>query len=185
MVKNFVFKSCFILLCGFLMNSCKKDKKTAIEMDYPFFVYYNMEIDVTRVDTFIERESFEISTTLEGEMSNKNSTKKNIRSAKLAFLRIQVLDYALDTNKYGNLRDLSAMELDIKKEGFGQELVASKLIPDVYTKAVNLDLRDVELREYMKQDVIKLVIRYKKRREMPNEMPFVITGKYIIVADPL
>jgi len=177
-----------MLLSIFLLNSCGKDEKPQVIFEFspPLPLGYNMEIDTSNVDSFTVRETFDFPASLEGELSKQNTTKDKIISAKLVFMRIQVMDYAYaDSNKYGNLRDIAVLELDIKKTGVGQQLVAKKMISDVYTKAVNLDLEDVELKEYLKQDNFRMVIRYMKRRPMPNEMPFIISCKFRITADPL
>jgi hypothetical protein len=96
------------------------------------------------------------------------------------------LDYAVyDSVNYSNLKDLSEIRVDIKNSNVGQMEVARKLIPDVRVKAVNLDLPDVEGKEYLKQDNFSMVFKYRKRRGMPDEMPFIISLKFKITADPL
>ncbi len=175
-----------LLLSSVLFNSCKKDAKADVVIEYSIPFINNMEIDMTKVDTFVERESYDFPTSLDGELAKNNTSKEKIKSAKLIFMRIQVMDYAYaDSTRYGNLRDISAMELDIKKEGLPQLLIAKKMIPDVYTKAVNMDLQDVELKEYLKSNSFRMVFRYMKRRQMPNEMPFIVTLKFQITASPL
>jgi hypothetical protein len=171
---------------GLVLNSCKKDHKSEVIIEYQIPFANNMEIDTLNVDSFIERESYDFPTSLEGELSKNNTAKEKIKSAKLTFMRIQVVDYAYaDSNKYGNLRDLSVLQMDAKKIGVGQQQIAHMTIPDVYAKAVNMDLDDIELKDYLKQESFRLVFRYKKRRPMPNEMPFVILLKFKIIADPL
>jgi hypothetical protein len=177
----------FVMLgFGLLTDSCKKDHKSEIIIEYQIPFANNMEIDTLHVDSFVERESYDFPTSLEGELAKNNTAKEKIKSAKLTFMRIQVVDYAYaDSNKYGNLRDISVLQMDAKKDGIGQQMIAHKNIPDVYTKAVNMDLDDIELKDYLKQESFRLVFRYKKRRPMPNEMPFVVTLKFKVIADPL
>jgi hypothetical protein len=177
----------FVMLgLGLVSNGCKKDHKSEIVIEYQIPFANNMEIDTLNVDSFIERESYDFPTSLEGELAKNNTAKEKIKSAKLTMMRIQVVDYAFaDSSKYGNLRDLSVLQMDAKKIGIGQQQIAHINIPNVYTKAVNLDLDDVELKDYLKQESFRLVFRYKKRRPMPNEMPFVVLLKFKVIADPL
>jgi hypothetical protein len=76
--------------------------------------------------------------------------------------------------------------MDIKYDGIGQDLMASKVaIPDTRTKVLNLDIADVELKNYFQQPTIQMVFKYKKRRQMHNIMPYIIIGRLKIVADPI
>jgi hypothetical protein len=176
----------FILVCGLVLNSCKTDGKTEIVMYHTIFRPYNMTVDLTMVDTFIEKETYDVSAELEGDLARHNSTKDKISSAKLIELRIQIGEWAYqEPEKYSNLCDISEIEVDIKKNGIGSELIATKLVPDLYTRSFKLDLREIELKDYMKQDTLNLVIRYKKRRPMKNEMPIYIYGTFRIAAQSL
>lgn len=186
MFKKTLGRLLFIIVCGLLLNSCKVDHMAEVVMYTPFYLGYNMNPDSSKVDTFIERETYDLSTELEGDLARNNSSKNQITSAKLIELRIQVGEWAyLAPEKYSNFSDISAIEVDVKKKGLGQEMIAGKLIPDVYTRGFTLDLRDIELKDYLKQDTLNLVIRYKKRRAMKNEMPFYIEGRFKIMAKPL
>ncbi len=187
MLRRFSVLLLILLTNSILFNSCKKDKaKTDVIIEYPIALPDLMEIDTLNVDSMVERETFDFPTTLEGELAKNNTTKAKIKSAQLVFMRLQVMDYAYaDSTKYSNLRDIAELELDIKKEGIGQALIARKSIPDVYVKAVNLDLENVDLKDYLKADNFRMAVRYKKRRPMPNDMPYVISIKFRIVADPL
>jgi hypothetical protein len=119
-------------------------------------------------------------------LAKNNTSKSKIKSAKLIGFRIQVLDYAVyDSVNYSNLKDLSEVRVDIKNKNVGQVEVARKFIPDVRVKAINLELPDVEGKEYLKQDNFSMVFKYRKRRAMPDEMPFIISLKFKITADPL
>jgi hypothetical protein len=101
-------------------------------------------------------------------------------------MRIQVMDYAWeDSTKYSNLKDMSFLSMDLKKAGFGQDLVASKNIPDLRTRFVNLELNDVELKEYLAQESFGFVVKYIKRRGMLHDMPFAINLKFKIIAETL
>lgn len=182
------FKTYFILLTSVLfLSNCKKERQTEIILEYPLVFLDNMEIDTLNIDSLIIRETFDFPTSLEGDLAKNNTSKAKIKSAKLVYMRIQVMDYAwTDTTKYSNFRDLSMMSLDIKKDGIGQELVASKTInSNDRIKAINMDLSDVECRDYLKQDQFRMVVKYRKRRGMHHEMPFSITLRFKIVADPL
>jgi hypothetical protein len=75
--------------------------------------------------------------------------------------------------------------MDIKKIGIGQNLIANKNIPDIRTKFVNLDLNDVELKEYLSQESFAFVVKYIKRRGMLHDMPFAINLKFKIIAETL
>jgi hypothetical protein len=186
MVRKIPFSLCCILLVVSLFNSCKKDDKTDVVLEYAIPFPENMEIDVLNVDTFVERESYDFPTSLDGELAKNNTSKDKVKSAKLIFMRIQVMDFAYaDSSRYGNLKDISDMEMDVKGENLPQLLVSEKAIPDVYTKAVNMNLKDVELKDYLLKDHFRMVFRYKKRRPMPNEMPFIISVRFRIVAESL
>ncbi|MDP2176280.1 MAG: hypothetical protein Q8K70_10270 [Bacteroidota bacterium] len=175
------------LACTLVLSSCKKDpKKDLIEIEYPLYFPDKMVGETHGVDSLIDRETFEFPTELDGELAKNNTNKSKIVSARLIFMRIQVLDYAYqDSTKYSNLKDISEIYLDIKKTGVGQELIAKKMIPDVRTNAVNLDLEDIELKKYLQADNFAMVVKYKKRRGMLHDMPFVISLKFKITAEPL
>jgi hypothetical protein len=176
-----------LALSTLVLSSCKKDpKKDLIEIEYPLFFPDKMVGETHGVDSLIDRETFEFPTELDGELAKNNTNKSKIVSARLVLMRIQVLDYAFDdSTKYSNLKDLSEIYLDIKKSGIGQDLVAKKMIPDVRTKAVNLDLEDIELKKYLQEDKFAMVVKYKKRRGMLHDMPFVISLKFKITAEAL
>lgn len=185
-MKSFLKIGSTFLLLTLLLNSCKKDNQTEIILEYPLLFLDNMEIDEKNIDSLIVRETLDFPTTLEGDLAKNNTSKDKIKSAKLVFMRIQVMDYAYDdSSKYSNLKDLSFMSLDIKHSNIGQKLIASKSISDVKTRAINLDLEDAEVKDYLKQDNFRMVVKYRKRRAMPHEMPFVISLRFRIVADPL
>jgi len=178
----------FIAFCAFslLSTSCKKESQTEIELEYPIIFPDLMEIDVKSVDSFVIRESNDFPTSLDGELAKHNTNKSKIKSAKLTFMRLQVMDYAFaDSTKYSDFGYISELMMDIKKDGLGQALIAKKSIPNMRTKAVNLDLENVELKDYLQQETFKMVFKYKKRKAMPNDMPYVITLKFKIIADPI
>jgi hypothetical protein len=177
----------FFILSLFSVSSCKKEKNQGdVVLEYTIPFIEKMQIDVNNIDSFIERESYSFPTQFDDELAKNNTNKSKIKSAKLIFMRIQVIDYAyLDTSNYSNLKDISDMEVYAKNDNVGTSLIATKSIPDLRTKAVNMDLQDVELRDYLKQDNFNMIFRYKKRRAMPNEMPFIISLKFKIIADPL
>ena len=186
-MKSLLYKFLFVCTTSLLFCDCKKEKSPSeIVLEYPILFPQNMEIDTLNVDSLIVRESYEFPANLEGELAKNNTSKSKIKSAKLIGFRIQVLDYAVyDSVNYSNLKDLSEIRVDIKNTNVGQIEVARKLIPDVRVKAVNLDLPDVEGKEYLKQDNFSMVFKYRKRRAMPDEMPFIISLKFKITADPL
>lgn len=176
----------FALLIPVFFTACKKKKQEVIKMEYPIIFTDKMQIDTENVDSFVTRETFPFPTSLEGELSKKNTSKSKIRTANLQFLRLQILDYAYqDTQNYCNLQDISDIILSVKADGLGTREVAFKAIPDVRTNAINLDIHSVELKEYLQRDFFSMVISYKKRRAMHHEMPFVISTKFYIEADPL
>jgi hypothetical protein len=186
MKKLFVMAIPFFALFLFGMSSCKKKDKSEIKMEYPMVFQENMEIDTENVDSFVVRESYPFPTFLDGELAKNNTSKDKVKSAKLAFLRMQIWDFAYsDSSKYSNLSDISDIILELKADGLGAVKIASKKIPDIRTNAINLDLEDVDLKEYLKKDEFTMIIKYKKRRAMYNEMPFILSTKFIIVADPL
>jgi len=186
MFRQIIVNVSLICLTFFLFDGCKKDKKQDVELEYPISFIDYMEIDTTNVDSFVTRESIDFPTALDGDLAKNNTSKEKIKSARLVYLRLQVLDYAYaDSAHYANLSDISEISLDIKKDGIGQHTVAHKLIPDVRTKNIIMDLTDVELRDYLKQDNFRFVARYKKRRPMPNQMPYSIVLKFKVIAEPL
>lgn len=186
MLKKKIINLLFISLALLAIGSCKKDKKQDVEIDYPISLPDVMEIDTTNVDSFVIRESIDFPTFLDGDLAKNNTSKDKIKSAKLTYLRLQVMDYAFaDSAHYANLSDISELSMDIKKDGIGQHTVAHKLVPDVRTKSVIMDLTDVELKDYLKQDNFRMVIRYKKRRPMPNQMPYTVVLKFKVIAEPL
>jgi hypothetical protein len=176
-----------LILPLFVFNSCKKDeKKNLIEIEYPLSFFDKFVGETHGVDSLIIRESFEFPTSLDGELAKKNTNKSKIVSARLTYMRIQVMDYAWeDSTKFSNLKDMSLLSMDLKKAGIGQDLVASKNIPDVRTRFVNLDLNDVELKQYLSQESFAFVVKYIKRRGMLHDMPFAINLKFKIIAETL
>ena len=176
-----------LILPLFVFNSCKKDeKKNLIEIEYPLSFFDKFVGETHGVDSLITRESFEFPTSLDGELAKKNTNKSKIVSARLTYMRIQVMDYAWeDSTKFSNLKDMSLLSMDLKKAGVGQDLVASKNIPDVRTRFVNLDLNDIELKQYLSQESFAFVVKYIKRRGMLHDMPFAINLKFKIIAETL
>ncbi len=102
-------------------------------------------------------------------------------------MTLQTLDYNYaDSTKYANFKDLTDMYLDIIKPGIGQENVAFKLnIPDKRIKILNMDMTNVELKEYLKQETFQFVAKFRKRRARPHKMEYFIKLNFRIVADPL
>ena len=183
-------KILFLVLFVSVGISCKKHKsQTEIVVEYPIILADNFEValDTLPLDQYIIRESFAFPIDLDSELSKHGTNKKSIKSAHLVSLKLQVLDYAYaDSTKYDNFKDLSEMYMDIKFDGIGQQQIASKtFIPDIRTKVINLDMANVDITRYLQQETIKMVFKYKKRRQMHNEMPYIISGKFSIVADPL
>lgn len=191
-----------VMLCSL---SCRKEKKkgSEINMDYPLVSGYTMEValDTVNVDSFIYRESIDFPTNLGDQLAQNNTSKDLIKSAVLESLKLQILDYAYeeiyhcyntgwssvcDSIHYSNFQDISMIYLDIKKDGIGQDLIAKKdFNPDKRTNIINLDIVNVELKKYLQQETFRMVFKFKKRRQMHHQMPFVIIGKFKIVADPL
>jgi hypothetical protein len=171
----------------FIFNSCKKEeKKNLIEIEYPLSFFDKFVGETHGVDSLITRESFEFPTSLDGELAKKNTNKSKIVSARLTYMRIQVMDYAWeDSTKYSNLKDMSMISMDIKKTGVGQNLIANKNILDIRSRYINLDLNDVELKEYLTQESFAFVVKYIKRRGMLHDMPFAINLKFKIIAESL
>jgi hypothetical protein len=187
-MKYFRLSAFFVLIT--LFSACKKDKSpTEIVIEYPIFFadQFEVALDTVALSEYIVRESFAFPMDLDTELSKQGASKKSIKSAKLMFLKLQVLDYAYpDSNKYCNFKDLSEMYMDIKYDGIGQDLIASKsLIPDTRTKVLNLDMADIELKNYFQQPTIQMVFKYKKRRQMHNIMPYIIIGRLKVIADPI
>lgn len=188
-LKNISVYSILVLVI-FTSNSCKKEKsKTEIVIDYVIPFPDNMELDnnTNDIDSLIQRTTVEFPTTLDGELAKNNTNKSLIKSAKLTSMTMQVLDYAYsDSTKYANFKDLKDMYLDILKAGIGQENVAFKEnIPDKRIKILNMDMSNVELKEYLKQETFQFIAKYRKRRARPHEMPYIIKLNFRIVADPL
>ncbi len=198
-------KSCifiFLILCSM---SCEKDKKkgSEITMDYPLIAGSMMEValDTVNVDSFIYRESIDFPTNLDDQLAKNNTSKNLIKSAVLESIRLQIVDYyyeedfhcynygwntVCDSVHYSNFQDISIIYLYIKKDGIGQELVAQKEFhPDKRTNTITLDIVGTELKKYLQQESFRMVFKFKKRRQMHHQMPFVIIGKFKIVADPL
>ncbi|MCC6818598.1 MAG: hypothetical protein IT245_06895 [Bacteroidia bacterium] len=59
------------------------------------------------------------------------------------------------------------------------------MIPNQRTKAVNFVLEDIELKDYLQKDFFRMVIKYRKRKSMYNQIPFYIAATFKIIADPL
>lgn len=164
--------------------ACKKDKsKSEIELDYPIFFPEVMEIDTLNIDSLIVRETYPFAIDLQSDLTNKNL----IKSAHLMSLRIQTADYAFyDSVNYCNFNDIKEIYLSIKNVDVGTELVAQKIeIPNTRVKVINLDVLGTELREYLRKENFQMVVKYRKKRGMPDQMPFYITGKFKVYADPL
>lgn len=175
----------FVLLTLF-SGSCKKDKQKTIELDYPLLMGDMMEIDTSEVDSLIIRETVDFPTSLDGELAKHNTSKAKIKSAKLTSLRLQMLDIDYnDTMTHSDFGHISEIFMDVKEMSLGQKQVASKSIPNQRTKAVNFILDDVELKDYLQKDFFRMVIKYRKRKSMPNDLPFYIAATFKIVADPL
>lgn len=174
-----------IVLTPFI-NSCKKDKNTLVEIDYQYPFQDMMEIDMYNVDTFVTRETMQFPTMFDGDLAKKNTSKEKIRSARLTSLRLQMWDWAYeDTVNHCNIRELSEIRLSLNAEGLGAKEVAYKIIPDVKTNAINFDLNDVDIKEYLQKESFSMIIKYKKRRAMPHDMPFIISTKFKIFAETL
>ncbi len=174
----------------FFVSACKKDKSpTEVVIEYPIYMadQFEVALDTVNLSEYIIRESFAFPMDFESELAKQGASKKSIKSARLLFLKLQVLDYAYpDSTKYCNFKDLNEMYMDIKYDGIGQDLIAFKsFIPDTRTKILNLDIADIELKNYFQQESIKMVFKYKKRRQMHNIMPYIIIGRIKIVADPI
>lgn len=179
----------YTLVSVFLVSfqtACKKKKQESIVIEYPIFFADMMEIDTSDVDSLIIRETFDFPTQLDGELAKNNTNKSRIKSARLTALRVQMLDVDFnDTLTHSDFGHLSEIMIDIKKDPLPQRQVAYKLIPNQRTKAVNFNLEDVELKDYLQQDVFRMVFKYRKRKLMPHDLPFYIAGTFKIIADPL
>jgi hypothetical protein len=185
-MKKLLVYTLFATLLFSLPIACKKKKQESVVIEYPIFFANMMEIDTSEIDSLIIRETDDFPTQLDGELAKNNTNKSRIKSAKLTALRIQMLDVDFyDTMTHSDFGFLSEIMIDIKKDPLPQKLVASKLIPNQRTKAVNFNLEDVELKEYLQQDVFRMVFKYRKRKSMPNDLPFYIAGTFKIIADPL
>ena len=182
-----ILRNALLVLLSLSLSNCKKDKQKEITIEYPLFFVNNMEIDTTEADSLIVRESIDFPTNLDGELAKNNTDKSRIKSGKLEFFRIQILDNAVfDSLNYCNFKDLKEMSIDIKHNDLGQFEVANKLnIPDTRTKALNLDLTNIELKEFLQKETFRMVFKYRKRRQMHHEMPFVVSLKFKIVAEAL
>ncbi len=181
----------FILLFVTIGFSCKKDKSTTadIVIEYPIIIgdQFEVALDTVKLSEYITRESFAFPLDLDAELTKHGTNKKSIKSAKLMFVKLQVLDYAYaDSANYCNFKDLGELYMDIKYDGIGQDLIASKAyIPDTRTKILNLDINDIELKNYFQQETIKMVFKFKKRRQMHNIMPYLVSARLKIIASPL
>lgn len=184
------FRLTAILVLVLFASACKKDKSpTEVVIEYPilFVDQFEVALDTLKLSEYIIRESFAFPMDLDTELKKQGASKSSIKSARLMSFKLQILDYAYpDSTKYCNFKDLQEMYMDIKIDGVGQDLIASKsFIPDVRTKALNLDIADIELKNYFQQETIKMVFKYKKRRQMHNIMPYLIIGRLKVIADPI
>jgi len=188
------FKKNLFVVLGLIfilpIGCCKKEKsKTEVVIDYPLLFPDNMELDnnTNDIDSLIQRITPNFPTQFDGELAKNNTNKSLIKSAKLTSMTLQTLDYAYaDSTKYANFKDLSAMYLDVYKSNFGQVNAAFKEnIPDVRTKILTLNMKDVELKQYLQSESFQFIVKYRKRRARPNEMPYIIKLNFHIVADPL
>lgn len=185
-MKNFKFTILVFAIFSLLSSACKKDEKSQVELEYSVLFPILMEIDTSEVDSMIVRESNEFPTTLDGELAKHNTNKSKITSAKITSMRLQMLDLDFnDTITHSDFGHLAEIMMDIKKDPLPQRLVASQVIANKRTNAVNMKLEDVELKEYLQQNSFGMVIKYRKRKLMPNDLPFFITVKFKIIADPL
>lgn len=167
----------------FLSNSCKKSKNTDVEIILPILFVDRMPEEQEGVDSLIERVTYEFPTNLDDALIKNNTKKENIKSARLTNLRLQVVEHTyLDSTHYSNWKELSEIQLDIISSKVGREKVAFKLIPDVRTKAINMEIIDVELKSYLQQDKFAMAIRYRKRRPMYHDLEYVISGSFKIIA---
>ncbi len=184
------YKPLVFILLVLLSFSCKKKKSSSeIIVEYPIVFLNNLEVDLDTVplDQFIVRESYDFPTNLDDELKKHGTNKQSIKSAVLLSLRLQELDYAYaDSTKYFNFKDLKEIYLDIKESAVGQELIAQKtFIPDVRNNIINMDIIGSELKSYLQKETFRMVFKYRKRRQIHQEIPFTIVGKFKIVADPV
>ena len=64
--------------------------------------------------------------------------------------------------------------------------VAFKLnIPDKRVKILTMDMSNVELKEYLKQEKFQFIAKFRKSRARSHPMPYIIKLNLRIVADPL
>lgn len=186
-MKRILNITAFVLLISSLSISCKDPKsQTEVIVEYPLYKTDMMEIDTTNIDSLIIRETDDFPTALDGELAKHNTNKSLIKSAKLTGLRIQMLDHDYnDTMTHSDFGHLSEIFMDVKESSLGQKQIAYKSIPNQRTKAVNMILSDVELKDYLQKDAFRMVIKYRKRKSMPNDLPFYIVAYFKIIADPL
>lgn len=176
------------LLLSISSYQCKKcNKNYYVDFELVQFVPQNMEIDQDNLDSLITRETDVFPTDIFESQLSKNKTKKNrIISARLIELKMQVMDHAFrdTTGVYSNFKDLKDIYLDLRTPSGGTTQVAYREnIPDVKVKSIAMILEDKELAPYIKDDNFQMIIKYRKRRLMHHEMPFVITVRFKVTAE--
>lgn len=182
-----VYKTLALLIsCSLLFITCRKEGKSEVIFEYPMEFPLQMSSDTVDIDSLIEKTTVNFQTQLEGKLAEHNSNKSKIKSARLVFMQLKVpAPVFYDSNSYSNLRDISEIMLDIRQDQVGQMPVAHKLTEDKRTMSINMNLLDAEIKDYMMNEYFSLVIKYRKRRPIYKEMPFSISFRFRIVADPL
>ncbi len=133
-----------------LMVSCKAlDKLTQFDLDYSTSYTYEANTPPNTPDSVATPD---ITTNIERELEIKESKKELIESAKLKEMKLQ-----LNSDAGTRFTFLKSVDLYVSAPGREKVLVAYKhgITDDIGTELV-LDLTNVELRDYVKNDVITL-----------------------------
>jgi len=116
-----------------------------------FDLTYNTNVTIessTIIDIPIQIISPEVSTNSEQEFENNNTRTDLVESIKLKRLRMDLI-----TPENGNFNFLNEIRIFIRAEGLEEILIASSVaIPENGLRALELDIENIELRDYIRKD---------------------------------
>ena len=177
--------SCLCMMLMLVINGCRKDAKTEIQIEYPFYYPCLLNSDARMSDTLTLMEIINLKDTLEQVLKEHQTSKERIKSIKIISLSLYEPEFAFyDTMRFANFRDIETLELFMHHDLIGDKRIAYKVVADQLAKSINPELEDTELKAYVLQDAFGVKVAYRKRRYKNCEMPFVLTLKLRITADP-
>ncbi|WP_299213472.1 hypothetical protein [uncultured Dokdonia sp.] len=142
MYKNFIV----FIFTIMLLSSCD-----VVDELTKFDLTYNTNVTIessTIIDIPIQIISPEVSTNSEQEFENNNTRTDLVESIKLKRLRMDLI-----TPENGNFNFLNEIRIFIRAEGLEEILIASSVaIPENGLRALELDIENIELRDYIRKD---------------------------------